>query len=624
MGQRARESRISARSCPRAAVAYTWSENAHEFRLTPWSNDPVSDRERRSLLPARRGDRAFLVADAAARARWRRRTSRGMDSATASSSTTKTASSPSSGCTLPLDAAVKFFAAEDAQRVGTGAAALGVTGYVEWVLGDLRTKTAMHVVTEIDAKTRRAVRAQCLQHRISPTGSRSSTSTTRRAALTCDRTEFIGRNGSLRNTRGDGARRGFRARSGAALDPCAAIQVPFELADGRSARVIFRLGAGRNADDARSTGAALPRRGRGARRARRRAAHWQHTLGAVQRGHARPGARRARQRLAAVSDARVPAVGAQRLLPIRRRIRLSRSVAGRRWRWCTPSRARCAQHLLRCAARQFVEGDVQHWWHPPSGRGVRTHCSDDYLWLPLAHCALRAGDRRHRRARRIGAFPRRPPGRIPEDESYYDLPGRPAKSATLYEHCVRAHRARPALRRARPAADGLRRLERRHEPRRHPGQGRERLARRSSSVAVLAQFAEVARLRGDAAFAERCDERSRAKLRANIEQHGWDGEWYRRAYFDDGTPLGSARNAECRIDSIAQSWSVLSGAGDAERSRAAMDAVDTAPRAPRRCADPAARSAVRQVDARSGLHQGLRARRARERRPVHARARSGR
>ena len=108
------------------------------------------------------------------------------------------------------------------------------------------------------------------------------------------------------------------------------------------------------------------------------------------------------------------------------------------------------------------------------------------------------------------------------------------------------------------------------------------------------QFAELARLRGDTAFAERCQQEA-AQLRQNIEQHGWDGEWYRRAYFDDGTPLGSASNAECQIDSIAQSWSVLSGAGDPRRARTAMEAVDRAPGAPRPRADPAARSAVRQV-----------------------------
>jgi cellobiose phosphorylase len=90
---------------------------------------------------------------------------------------------------------------------------------------------------------------------------------------------------------------------------------------------------------------------------------------------------------------------------------------------------------------------------------------------------------------------------------------------------------------------------------------------------VLMRFAEVARMRGDVSFAEQCH-REAAQLRGNIEQHGWDGDWYRRAYFDDGSPLGSARNPECRIDSIAQSWSVLSGAGDAGRSRMAMEAVD--------------------------------------------------
>jgi len=159
-----------------------------------------------------------------------------------------------------------------------------------------------------------------------------------------------------------------------------------------------------------------------------------------------------------------------------------------------------------------------------------------------------------------------------DEDSYYDLPGRSEQAASLYDHCVRA-----VLRGISLGEHGLPLIgsgdwnDGMNVVGKH-GKG-ESVWLGFFFYEVLMRFTEIARMHGDLAFVERC-EREAAQLHLNIEQNGWDGEWYRRAYFDDGSPLGSASNPECQIDSIAQSWSVLSGAGDAERSRMAMEAVD--------------------------------------------------
>jgi cyclic beta-1,2-glucan synthetase len=384
-----------------------------------------------------------------------------------------------------------------------------------------------------------------------------------------DRTEFLGRNGTLASPAAMKRSR-LSGRVGAAIDPCGAMQVAFDLDDGEEREVVFTLGSGQNGDDA----AALARRFRDSVAAREALEgvwhYWNRTLGAVQ---------------VETPDRSVDILANGWLLYQTLACRLwgrsgyyqSGGAFGFRDQLqdamalvhAEPGLLR--EHLLTSAGRQFSEGDVQHWWHPPAGRGVRTLCSDDFLWLPLATCryVLSTGDTRvlDEPTHFIKGRPVNP-----EEDSYYDLPGRSEETASLYDHCVRAiQRAFRFGEHGLPLMgsgdwnDGMNMVGR-------EGKG-ESVWLAFFMCEVLGRFSRVARVRNDQDFSKLCESEAE-RLRRSIEEHGWDGRWYRRAYFDDGTPLGSAGNPECRIDSIAQSWSVLSGAGDAVRSRMAMDAVD--------------------------------------------------
>jgi cellobiose phosphorylase len=549
--------------------AATWSENAQAFRLTPWSNDPVSDPNTEALY----------IRDEASGRYW---------SATLlpCASTTPYVTRHGFGYSVfehcedeietsltifvAIDAPVKFAMLKLVNR-SDRARSLSVTGYIEWVLGDERTKTAMHVKTSVDASNGALVASN--PYTMDFAGRTAFFDVDEAAAadtsVCCDRRGFIGHEGSLRRPAAMATLR-LGGTVGIALDPCAAIRVAFTLAAGQTRELVFRLGSGSSPQEAH----ALVTRWRGSTAAHEALAavnrHWTHTLSAVQ-------VETPDRSLDLLVNGWLPYQTLACRLWARNAFYQSSGAFGFRdqlqdvMALVHGAPALVREHLLRSAARQFAEGDVQHWWHPPSGRGVRTRCSDDYLWLPLATCryVLVTGD--------ISVLDEpvhflegRP---LKEGEaSYYDLPTECGESGSLYEHCLRAvkHGLRFGehglpLMGAGDWNDGMNLVG-------AEGRG-ESVWLAFFLSTVLAQFGRLADRRGDAQFAQRCAAES-VRLHAAIEQSAWDGEWYRRGWFDDGSPLGTSANTECRIDSIAQSWSVLSGAADASRARTAMEALD--------------------------------------------------
>ena len=547
--------------------AYTWVENAHEFRLTTWHNDPISDSSGEALyirdeetgafwsptpLPAR-GQSGYVCRHGFGYSVFEHQEA-GIFSELHNY--------------VAMDAPVKFAVIKLRNKSGRPRQ-LSLTGYWELVMGEWRHSNMMHIITETDPHNgallaRNAYGRECANRLVFAQVSEAGNT------VSGSRGEFIGRNGSLSNPAAM-QRECLSGKTGAGLDPCAALQTHIQLADGQEREIVFIFGAAQNRNEAQHF---IQRFGGsiGARQALEQVwEFWNHTLGAVN---------------VETPDAALDVLANGWLIYQTLSCRLwgrsgyyqSGGAYGFRDQLqdtmalihATPWLAR--EQIIRCAKRQFPQGDVQHWWHPPNGQGVRTHFSDDYLWLVYATCRYvqTTGD-----SGVLDESIHFLEGRAlyPEEEAYYDQPQQSSESASLYEHCVRAIQY------------GLRFGE--HKlPLIGCGDwndGMNLIGKDGKGESVwlawflynnLQQFSSLARSRNDSAFADTCISQA-ANLLENIEANAWDGNWYRRAYFDDGTPLGSAENDECQIDSISQSWAVISTAGDPQRARQAMDQVDS-------------------------------------------------
>ncbi|MGH7463632.1 MAG: GH36-type glycosyl hydrolase domain-containing protein, partial [Longimicrobiales bacterium] len=547
-------------------AGFTWAENSYFFRLTPWHNDPVSDpssevlylrdEETGRLWSATPGpilhDDLYTVRHGAG--------SSGFECESDRIATSLTMA-------MAEGTAAKLSLLRITNR-DVRPRRIGLTAYVEWTLGVLREHTQHQVHTSYDAE----LGAVLAQNFFDPqfVGHVAFCALSEPVTgHTCDRREFLGRNGSVQDPAA--LRHGpLAGTTGAGFDPCAALQCVLELAAGETRSIVMILGAAAGADDARRDIA----RYRDVAAASAAAAHsvavWNARLSVITVRTPEPSfdAMLNRWTLYQALSCRMWARSAlyQSSGAYGFRDQLQDSTA---FVYAEPAVSR--EHILRAAARQFVEGDVQHWWHPHSGRGVRTRFSDDLAWLPwvVDQYVAVTGD--------TTVLDEYVPfltmrALEPHEHEVYDLPQVTDEHATVYEHCLRA------LRKA--CTTGVHGLPLIGSGDWNDGMSRVGIEGRGESIwlawfliATLRPFAARAAARGDYDVAAEFRARADAYALA-VEAHGWDGEWYRRAYFDDGSPLGSSDSDECRIDSIAQSWSVISGAGAPERQREAMASME--------------------------------------------------
>ncbi len=544
---------------------YTWSGNSRENQLTPWSNDPVTNRS----------GEAFYLRDAETQALWCPTASPRRDPAATYvvrhghgySRFDRVAQGIASTLvqTVPTGDPVKLSRLH-LHNLSGRARTLTVSAYVEWVLGASRTATSAFVTTEIDAESG-AMFAR------NPWGVANAGRVAfadlggKQTSWTGDRRAFIGRHGSLDCPAGAAGPGPLSGQVGAGMDPCGAMQATIHLPPDGHADIVFLLGEAANEDDARALVAQYRAADVDGILAEVRSL-WDGVLGAVA---VRTPDRTMDimlngwllyQALACRVWARAGFYQASGAYGFRDQLQDGMALTASR-----PDLVR--EHLLRAAGRQFLEGDVQHWWLPGSGMGVRTRISDDCAWLAtaVAHYVEATGDLPVLDEQ--AGFLQAPMLSAAEHDRFF-APGAASEGGSLFEHCARAL--------DHSLATGSHGLPLMGTGDWNDGMSRVGEAGRGESVwlgwflhAALLAFAPLAEARGDAR-AETWRAHS-GLLRPALEA-AWDGAWYLRAYYDDGTPLGSHADAECRIDSIVQSWAVLSGVAPGDRAAAAMAALE--------------------------------------------------
>jgi cyclic beta-1,2-glucan synthetase len=545
----------------------TWSLNAQQNQLTPWSNDPVSDAPAEAIyirdvatgdlwtatpLPIRVPPCAYVIRHGFGYSRFEH-TSHGIELDLLQF--------------VPLEDSIKISRLKIVNR-SAGTRQLSVTHYLDWVLGNQRSKTAPFIVTEIEPKTTALLARNAwgtdFQSRIAFMDMAG-----RQRACTADRAEFLGRHGSLAEPSALLQSNPLSNRAGGGMDPCGAMQTAITLRPGEATELTFLLG-----EEASSAAAvALIERYRTLDLdavLKEVTDFWDQTLGVIQvktpdrSMDIMVNGWLLYQTLGCRVWARTAFYQSSGAYGFRDQLQDVMALVVSR-----PGIAR--EHILRAAARQFEAGDVQHWWLPTSGQGVKTRVSDDRVWLAfvVAHYLEVTED--------FAVLEEQVPflagGPLaPEAHESFSAP-EPKATGSLFDHCVRALDSSLAI-----GSHGLPLFGTGDW---NDGMNRVGAAGRGESVwlgwflhAALLKFAPVAERRGQSAAAAVWRKHA-FTLQQAIEREAWDGDWYRRGYFDDGTPLGSVASDECRIDSIAQSWAVISGAAERERAVRAMSAVNS-------------------------------------------------
>lgn len=543
---------------------YTWAENSREFKLTTWSNDPLMDppAEWIHLRDERSGE---LL--------------RPMPQATGTSQhyqVTHGRGYSRFAVTFPgLQAETTLFvAADDPVKViqirlanqGSEERELSLYYFAEWVLGVTREQTQLHIVTDWNSVAS-ALTARNAYHPELPSKQAFLHLSGTDLSWTGDRAEFLGRNGTPDEPAAL-THHNLSGRTGAGLDPCGAVQTRIRLAAGEERKLVVLLGAADTSAEIQSLVARYGRPEQAAAELQRVQHQWAERLSTLQ-------VKTPNEALDLLVNHWLLYQTIVCRLWARSAFYQSGGAYGFRDQlqdvmavvYSQPELAR--EQLLRAAAHQFEEGDVQHWWHPPLNRGTRTRFSDDYLWLPLVTCHYIRVTGDESVLTELAPFLRSPPLE-PHEHERYETPEQSPEVATLYHHCrrtlARAFRLGPhglPLMGCGDWNDGMNKVG-------ALGQG-ESVWVGWFLLVILQEFLPLMRARGDAREAEELATKA-ARLKESLENEAWDGEWYRRAYFDDGTPLGSATNDECQIDSIAQTWAVFAQANP-ERTAHAMEAV---------------------------------------------------
>ena len=545
---------------------YTWSVNSRDNQITPWSNDPVTDRS----------GEAFYLGDEDSGAIWSPTALPRRDPAGTYIARHGRGYSRFEHAAHGIEASLRqFVALEDPVKLSVlrlhntsgRTRHLSVTAFAEFVLGPARGASAPFVTTDIDAETGALFARNRWQAEFGAQvvfldlGGRQS-------SCTGDRREFIGRNGTLAAPAALASGARLSNRVGGGLDPCGALRATIVLAANATVELVCCLGAAGSEDDART----LIARMRAADPEAMLAAigqHWDVVLGAVE---VRTPDRAMDillngwllyQTLACRVWARSAFYQASGAYGFRDQLQDGMALAH-----ACPAITRA--HLLEAAARQFREGDVQHWWLPHSGQGVRTRIADDRIWLADAVMQYVETTGDDAVLETMVPFLE---GKLlaPGERDVFFQPTVSDETASLFEHCARGLDASLGL--------GVHGLPLIGTGDWNDGMNRVGAGGQGESVwlgwflyATLNRWAPLAETRGAAERAAVWRAHATGLLAA-LEREAWDGDWYRRAWFDDGTPLGTAAAQECRIDSIAQSWAVLSGAADPERARRAMTAM---------------------------------------------------